>query len=235
MPNKLDQAGAQLEKLGIDQKYLPKLLAYAKELNMFNKAYDLVGADNIEDIFFKHILDSLAPYAQIKSIVEKLGSSAENITENAAFQAADVGSGGGLPGIPLAIVFENLHFTLIERMSKRCAFLENCKLLLGLNNVDILNSEAEKAPKKAFDLIVFRAFRPLDEAMTKTLMALPKDTGLLAAYKAKKSKIDEEMKNISLLVPKWQAVKIEAPFLGDGKEERERHLVLIAGSGCQIF
>lgn len=230
--NNLDQAGAQLEKLGIDPKYLPKLLAYAKELNMFNKAYDLVGADNIEDIFFKHILDSLAPYAQIKGITEKL---AENIESSAVLQAADVGSGGGLPGIPLAIVFENVHFTLIERMSKRCAFLENCKLLLGLDNVEILKSEAEKAPKKAFDLVVFRAFRPLDEAMTKTLLALPRNTGLLAAYKAKKSKIDEEMKNISSLVPKWQAVKIESPFLGDGKEERERHLVLIFQNACNIF
>lgn len=233
MPNNnLDNAGAQLQKLGIDPKYLPKLLAYAKELNMFNKAYDLVGADNIEDIFYKHILDSLAPYARIKELVEKLGAAG---AESAIVQAADVGSGGGLPGIPLAIVFENVHFTLIERMSKRCAFLENCKLLLGLSNVDILNTEAEKAPKKAFDLVVFRAFRPLDEAMTKTLLALPKDTGLLAAYKAKKSKIEEEMKNISTLVPKWQALKIEAPFLGDGKEERERHLVLIAQNACNIF
>ena len=223
MLNNLENAKIQLKELGIEEKYFEKLLLYAKELNMFNKAYDLVGADNIEDIFFKHILDSLAPFAQIKTLIEKLKVSANcsNI------KTCDVGSGGGLPGIPLAIVFENVQFTLIERMSKRCAFLENCKLLLGLNNVEILNAEAEKAPKESFDLVVFRAFRPLDDAMTKTLLALPKKTGLLAAYKAKKTKIDEEMKNISHLVPNWHAIKIEAPFLGNGKEERERHLVVI--------
>ena len=193
---------------------------YAAELNLFNSAYDLVGADSVDDILTKHILDSLAAVPLIKQLMAK----AENPAKP---RIADVGSGGGLPGIPLAIAFPNAHFTLIERMSKRCTFLENCILTLGLKNVEVLNTEAEKAPQKAFDIVVFRAFRPLDEKMTKTLLKLPAENGFIAAYKARMDKINTEMAGIARLVPSWCVKPLDVPFLGSGKEERERNLVII--------
>ena len=211
-----------LAGFGIEREKAPLFEKYAAELNLFNSAYDLVGADSVEDILTKHILDSLAAVPLLKQLIAK--------TENPVKpRIADVGSGGGLPGIPLAITFPNAHFTLIERMSKRCTFLENCVLTLGLKNVEVLNTEAEKAPQKAFDIVVFRAFRPLDEKMTKTLLKLPAENGFIAAYKARIDKINAEMAGIAKLVPSWCAKPLDVPFLGAGKEERERNLVIIPG------
>lgn len=209
-----------LASFGIDIAKAPLFEKYAAELNLFNSAYDLVGADSVDDILTRHILDSLAAVPLIKQLMAK----AENPAKP---RIADVGSGGGLPGIPLAIAFPNAHFTLIERMSKRCTFLENCILTLGLKNVEVLNTEAEKAPQKAFDIVVFRAFRPLDEKMTKTLLKLPAENGYIAAYKARMDKINTEMSGIAKLVPSWCAKQLDVPFLGTGKEERERNLVII--------
>ena len=211
-----------LSAFGIEAEKAPLFEKYAAELNLFNSAYDLVGADSVEDILTKHILDSLAAVPLLKQLIAKTENPAEP-------RIADVGSGGGLPGIPLAITFPNAHFTLIERMSKRCTFLENCVLTLGLKNVEVLNTEAEKAPQKAFDIVVFRAFRPLDEKMTKTLLKLPAENGFIAAYKAKLDKINAEMAGIARLVPSWCAKPLDVPFLGAGKEERERNLVIIPG------
>ena len=209
-----------LSAFGIEAEKAPLFEKYAAELNLFNSAYDLVGADSVEDILTKHILDSLAAVPLLKQLIAKTENPAEP-------RIADVGSGGGLPGIPLAITFPNAHFTLIERMSKRCTFLENCVLTLGLKNVEVLNTEAERAPQKAFDIVVFRAFRPLDEKMTKTLLKLPAENGFIAAYKAKLDKINAEMAGIAKLVPSWCAKPLDVPFLGAGKEERERNLVII--------
>lgn len=211
-----------LAGFGIEREKAPLFEKYAAELNLFNSAYDLVGADSVEDILTKHILDSLAAVPLLKQLIAK----AENPAKP---RIADVGSGGGLPGIPLAITFPNAHFTLIERMSKRCTFLENCILTLGLKNVEVLNTEAERAPQKVFDIVVFRAFRPLDEKMTKTLLKLPAENGFIAAYKAKIDKINAEMAGIAKLVPSWCAKPLDVPFLGAGKEERERNLVIIPG------
>jgi len=209
-----------LAGFNIEKEKAPLFEKYAAELNLFNSAYDLVGADSVDDILTKHILDSLAAVPLIKELIAKR-------PEPEKADIADVGSGGGLPGIPLAIAFPNVHFTLIERMSKRCTFLENCVLTLGLKNVTVLNAEAERAPQKAFDIVVFRAFRPLDEKMTRTLLKLPAEGGYIAAYKARMDKINAEMSGIEKLVPSWCARQLDVPFLGTGKDERERNLVII--------
>ena len=139
---------------------------------------------------------------------------------------ADIGSGGGLPGIPLAAAFEQnqlIRFELVERMEKRCSFLENCIAILGLKNVTVINSEAERIPPESYDLITFRAFRPLDKKMTKTLLKITKTGGVLCAYKAKMQNIREEMDSIKNLVPNYTVVPLTVP----GMTESERNLVVI--------
>jgi 16S rRNA (guanine527-N7)-methyltransferase len=117
-------------------------------------------------------------------------------------------------------------------MSKRCAFLENCVAILGLKNVTVLNSEVEKAPSGAFDIVVFRAFRPLDLEMTRSLLALtrePKDgapAGKLAAWKARRDKIEIEMNAIADGVDGWRVAETPVPFL----DHEERHLVIISST-----
>ncbi len=120
-------------------------------------------------------------------------------------------------------------------MDKRCAFLENCAAICGLKNVSVLKKEAEKVPSESFDISTFRAFRPLDEKMTKTLLALTKRNGILAAYKAKSESIAKEMEEIKSLGLEFSVKKLFVPYLTEnssGKDERERNLVLI--KNCRL-
>lgn len=196
----------------------PLLETYVHELELFNSAYDLVGADTREDIIIRHILDSLSPVKNLRLLAAALQTDSVS-----SLSIADIGSGGGLPGIPLAICFPEYKFTLLERMSKRCAFLENCSVILGLKNVQVDNTEAERARAEQFDIAVFRAFRPLDKKMTKTILGLIKSGGFLAAYKGKLEKIEEEMSGIKDICPEWKAEPLMVPFL----EDTHRYLVIV--------
>mgnify|MGYP000859434606 CR=1 FL=1 len=217
--------------------------AYIRELELFNAVFDLVGAEpgtenGRSDLVVRHILDSLAPWKEIAALAIREADAGCEAGAQAALvsgiRVADAGSGAGFPGIPLAIVFPDISFTLVERMSKRCAFLENCKAILGLKNVTVLNSEVERAPAGQFDIVVFRAFRPLDREMVRTLLAMtrvPSDgnarpAGVLAAWKAKREKIDEEMNGISDEVDGWEVLPLAVPFLG----HEERHLVITSSA-----
>lgn len=209
-----------------------KLSAYIKELELFNAVFDLVGASTSSeqgkcDLVVRHILDSLSPWKILVSVLAEIeikqgvnSKSESQIEGGSRFSVADVGSGAGFPGIPLAIIFPDISFSLIERMSKRCAFLENCRAMLGLKNVTVINSEVEKAPQNTFDLVAFRAFRPLDAIMLKTLLNVLNDGGILAAWKAKKEKIDIEMKALGV---HWKLFPLTVPFL----DEEERNLVIL--------
>lgn len=221
---------------------------YIRELELFNAAFDLVGAETgseqgRSDLVVRHILDSLAPWKEIAAELSARVTARREAGEGegeAVAELADAGSGAGFPGIPLAILFPDVRVTLIERMSKRCAFLENCKAMLALQDVTVLNAEVEKAPSGAYDVVAFRAFRPLDRAMVKTLLALTRKPGresrpsgmrmapdrsggCLAAWKARRERIEAEMVAIAEAVGYWEAKPLAVPFL----EHEERHLVLI--------
>lgn len=191
-----------------------KMESYIKELILFNSAYNLTNTSDHDELVTRHILDSLSAAQNIKKFAEKIGPDVK---------IADIGSGGGLPGIPLAAAFPQFNFFLVERMAKRCAFLENCAAILGLKNVTVWNKEAEKVPAESFDISVFRAFRPLDEKMIKTLLSLTKTGGFLAAYKAKSENIKTEMDAINKIVPEYNVEKLFVP----GLEDSERNLVIV--------
>lgn len=217
--NGLSQIGIPAEKM---EEFSKKLDKYINEIILFNSAYNLTNTSVYDEIVVNHILDSLAPYRIFQELSKNFVVS--------DFKIADIGSGGGLPGIPLAVVFPEFNFTLVERMDKRCAFLENCAAICGLRNVSVLKKEAEKVPPESFDISTFRAFRPLDEKMTKTLLALTKKGGILAAYKAKSESIAKEMEEIKSLGLEFSVKKLFVPYLTEnsgGKDERERNLVLI--------
>lgn len=201
-----------------------KMEQYIKEIILFNSAYNLTNTSDHDELVVRHILDSLAGYEIIKNQLEKRAGETQLVV-------GDIGSGGGLPGIPLAAAFlcannmggSALQFKLVERMAKRCSFLENCCALLGLKNVEVQNLEAEKVQPECFDLITFRAFRPLDEKMTKTLLRMVKKGGVLCAYKAKSDNIKEEMNGIKSLVNEYEVLPLNVP----GLEDSERNMVVI--------
>lgn len=194
-----------------------KMEAYIKEIVLFNSAYNLTNTSDRDELVVRHIFDSLVAWPKIAELAGE------------PVVLADIGSGGGLPGIPLAAAFSllpefnDVRFELVERMEKRCAFLENCAAILGLKNVTVVNSEAEHLPQEAYNLITFRAFRPLDKKMAKTLLRIVKPQGYLCAYKAKLENIKEEMSAITGLVPDYEVQPLHVP----GLEDSERNLVLI--------
>lgn len=210
---------------GITQENAPliseKMERYIKEIILFNSAYNLTNTSDHDELVIRHILDSLSAYKYINEIGKLITDKKDE--ESESILIGDIGSGGGLPGIPLASAFPQFQFKLVERMSKRCAFLENCAAILGLKNVEVINLEAEKVPAQSFDITVFRAFRPLDEKMTKTLLRITKNLGMLVAYKAKLENIKDEMNGIKKIVPEYQIKQLFVP----GLEDSERNLVII--------
>ena len=223
-----------LKKCGIPEAaaepLAKKMEAYIKEIILFNSAYNLTNTSDRDELVVRHIFDSLAAWPVISKLVVEPESTVVEPVEatDKSLTIADIGSGGGLPGIPLAAAFalagiDNVHFELVERMEKRCSFLENCAAILGLKNVKVVNSEAERIPDEVYDLITFRAFRPLDKKMTKTLLRIVRNGGCLCAYKAKAESIKEEMEGISTLVPEYEVAPLTVP----GLEDSERNLVLI--------
>ena len=201
-----------------------KMELYIKEIILFNSAYNLTNTSDHDELVIRHILDSLAGFNIIKNRADQI----ENVS------IGDIGSGGGLPGIPLASAFlyssgseqdsnNNVHFKLVERMEKRCSFLENCCSMLGLTNTEICNLQAEQVEPESFDIITFRAFRPLDEKMTKTLLRMVKKGGVLCAYKARLENIHQEMDGIKKLVTDYEVLPLSVP----GLEDSERNMVVI--------
>jgi 16S rRNA (guanine527-N7)-methyltransferase len=199
--------------LGINPATLPLLLKYIEEIERFNPAYGLVKVKDRRELIVKHILDSLAPLG----LPRIFGGRAA---------IADVGSGAGLPGIPLAIALPWARVTLIERMGRRTGFLRNCLAALGLPNVTVEEAEMEKSAPGRFALVVFRAFKPLEAPVLKGLVRLLLPNGVIAAYKGRRQVIEEELRNAEAAVPavpfSREIIPLEVPFL-----DEERHLALI--------
>jgi 16S rRNA (guanine527-N7)-methyltransferase len=228
---------------GISRNNVVELLwTYIKEIELFNEAYGLVKVSSRKELIVKHILDSLAPLSDIlKAKILPRSNTEEdagftNYSQNSASPRlcvrsfedkaiADVGSGAGLPGIPMAICMPQAKFTLIERMGRRTGFLRNCIAVLGLDNVQVEEVDLEKAQPGRFDMAVFRAFRPLTADIHKGLTAILKPNGMLAAWKGRLENVQEEIAAVEKSVPGliWKIIPLTVPFL-----EEERHLVIIS-------
>ena len=210
-----------LKKLGLEfsQNQISRIETYISCVLEFNKTYNLMKADSTDEIPEHQLLDILSAAPSIASFIQKIQEK-KNI---AALQIADIGSGGGCPGIPLAVAFPEQNFTLIERMEKRCGFLESAVCKMNLSNVNVNCIQADLIKPESFDIEVFRAFHPFDSKNTKLLLRMLKKGGILAAYKARTEKISAEMESIKFLVPSYKKIKLEVPFL----EDHERNLVVV--------
>ena len=197
---------------------------YTKILLEYNEKFDLINSHDYDETIIRHILDSLSGAAIIAEFAEKICAK-----EKRKPLITDIGSGAGLPGIPLALAFPSLSFTLVERMTKRCSFLEHCISALKIENACVEENQVERLDQKKFDLCVFRAFRPLEKKMTKFLLRILKDNGSLLAYKAKLQKITEEMDALGRMQDSYIIKKLTVPFLTENcsGDERERHLLII--------
>lgn len=114
----------------------------------WNSKINLISRKDIENLYEKHILHSLG----IAKII--------NFTDNSA--VLDVGTGGGFPGIPLAILFPKVHFLLLDSIGKKVRVAEDVALQTGLQNVECRHARVEEE-KREFDFVVSRAVMPLPD------------------------------------------------------------------------
>jgi len=194
------------------EEFILLLEKYIAEIELFNPAYGLVGVSNKRELIIKHILDSLAPLGVIFRLLKNKDRD----------EIADAGSGAGLPGIPLAIAMPQYNFTLIERMGRRTGFLWNTKAVVNLSNIAIEEGDVEKTKPGHFELVTFRAFKPLEPKLLKALFRACANGGCLAAYKGRLEKIAAEMAPLEKFCSFWEAVPCPVPFL-----DEERHLLVI--------
>ncbi len=138
-------AGAQALGVDLDATKTDRLLCYQQLLARWNKAFNLTAVRGDEAMIVRHLLDSLAIAPHLHGA-----------------QFADVGTGPGLPGIPLAILYPERHFSLLDSNGKKTRFLFQVKSQLGLSNIDIIEGRVEQwQPEESFDGVITRAFAEL--------------------------------------------------------------------------
>jgi len=131
--------------LAISQPTQQKLLAYLALMQKWNKVHNLTAVRDPDEMVTLHLLDSLAvlPFIDGKSLL-------------------DVGSGAGLPGIPLAICLPELKVTVIDSNQKKVSFMRQAKAELGIANLEVLGGRVEEIqPDHKFDIVISRAFSDL--------------------------------------------------------------------------
>ena len=144
------QSGLEQLQITLSEKQIEQILTYLELIQVWNKAYNLVGTSDSKELIQKHILDSLA----IVSHVTK-------------GPVLDVGSGAGLPGIPLAIALPDISFTLLDSNGKKARFMRQVIMQLKLGNVDIVQTRIEQFTAKSLpNTVISRAFAPLDKALS---------------------------------------------------------------------
>lgn len=196
--------GVSALQLQLDQRQLNQLLDYLALLHKWNAVYNLTAIREPEAMITQHLLDSLA-------VVPAFYESR---------RVLDVGSGGGLPGMVLAIVRPDLEVEMIDVVKKKTAFLSQVKSELGLSNVAVHAGRVERHKSdRPFDTITSRAFASLGE-MVQLSQHLLAPSG---RYIAMKGAVPTE--EIDGLPPGWkttEARRILVPGL-----EAERHLIII--------
>lgn len=213
--------GLQELDIAASEEQISLLLTYAHEIEKGNRQVNLVRAEG-KELVINHLLDSLAGL----KIVAKLWSDyqqAQPISPNTS-PIADIGSGAGLPAIPLALFMPHARFTLIENSPRKAIFLRNTAELLKLPQVLVINQDIE-AVTDLFPLIIFRAFTPLSKEIFRSVFDRLAPRGTLVAYKGRQETIQAELESVSPFISSrvsTELIPIHVPFL-----DKERHLLVL--------
>ncbi|MBT8605574.1 16S rRNA (guanine(527)-N(7))-methyltransferase RsmG [Polynucleobacter paneuropaeus] len=198
--------------LGLSGANIDRLELFLQEMARWNRVHNLTAIEDQKDSVVLHLIDSIA----VLPIMDQfLG--------NKTVAIADLGSGGGLPAIPIAILRPEWRLTLIEAVRKKTAFLQHARGKLELKNTEILSERVEAVAKRRpgeFDAVISRAFTSLANFLELSLPLLKPD-GLVFAMKAKRA--DEELQGVSL--DQWRLIADEPLQIPKLKVER-RLLVL---------
>jgi 16S rRNA (guanine527-N7)-methyltransferase len=182
-----------------------RLLAYVELLAHWNRTYNLTAIREPERMLTHHVLDSLSALPWVRGP-----------------RVLDVGSGGGLPGIPLALVAPQLSVTLLDSNSKKTAFLVHAVGALGLTQVEVAHARAEQfAPVRHYDTVVSRAFSDLRDFVQRTAAFATPASGRLVAMKGVLP--HEELAQLDGLATLEAAHPVTVPGV-----EGQRHILVLA-------
>jgi len=192
--------------LDVDAAAQTKLLAYIALLDKWNRTHNLTAIREPERMITHHLLDALATLP--------------HLPEAEMLRLIDVGSGGGLPGVPLAIARPQWRVTLLDSNRKKAAFLRQAVAELALANVSVAGIRAEHyVPETPFDVAISRAFADLAE-FAAAARHLVRPGGHLFAMKGLYPR--DELKALSCVFQVVAVPALEVPGLG-----AERHLVIM--------
>jgi len=187
---------------------LERAIAYAEALVEDSDQLGLLGPRELPKLWSRHILNS--------AVVAELLSSGESV--------ADVGSGAGLPGIPMAIARPDVHFVLIEPMERRANWLQQQVVQLGLDNVDVLRARAEEVGRSDFDVVTARAVSALPKLLRMTV-DLIRPGGRLIALKGERAQAEiDEAKPLS---KKLRLKSFEIVYTGDAILSEPTRVVVV--------
>ena len=203
----LNQGAAKLA-ISLSARQIEKLLDYLALLVKWNSVYNLTSVRDPQQMVIQHLLDAMSSLFAFKG----------------AKKVLDVGTGGGLPGIVIAIwameAEPDMQVHLIDTVKKKTAFLTQVKVELGLEKVSVHSGHVEKlASENMFDVITSRAFAELIDFVNLSGHLLEQD-GSMIALKGKKP--DEEIQRLPLA---WRVEKVES--LSVPGMQADRHLVWI--------
>lgn len=195
--------------LTLDSDQLDKLLEYLLMLEKWNQAYNLSGIKDAMQMVAYHLLDSLAMVAFVKKVPANV--------------ILDVGTGAGLPGIPLAICFPEKQFLLLDSNGKKTRFLFQVVTQLGLENVEIFHERIENfQSREQIDIVLCRAFAPLERLVEQVPQLLDRGSQIMAM----KGQLPEsEIEALPESVEVKQITKFSVPGV-----EGSRHLITIGQS-----
>jgi len=202
-PRSALERGAEELGIALPGEARERLMAYISLLVKWNASYNLTAVREPAAMVSHHLLDSLAVLPHLA------------LEEASDARIADVGSGAGLPGIPLALARPQWRVALVEANQKKAAFLRQAKIELRLDNVEVHEARVESLqPARRFSLVISRAFSDLGEFFSSCRHLLD-DGGCFAAMKGKYP--EAELAGIRGA----RVVALSVPFL-----DAQRHLVL---------
>lgn len=186
-----------MDKLIKTTEIIEKKLEKFYELHL-NCQINLTAIKEKEEFYLKHYFDSIYYFQQYEAPKGSL---------------ADIGSGGGFPGIVLGIFFPDLKITLIESIGKKCRFLEESAKALELKNTEVLNTRVENIKDRSFDIITARGVSTVKELL-KNSYQISKQNTKWVMYKGEK--LDDELKEALPVIEKRglnvEKIRIESPI-----------------------